>query len=236
MSFDIAPLELLVAALTAVLFALTLSFSLAAAAIAGPRGTWNRAGLAMGLGLLVGVILAGVQVLAGIDGPLLLLATLALLLGLICALVAAVLVVVLADGSAASSALGVVACGLIGLGEPLHVVPAQSGFSSSVLVVLAGVVVEAVALVVIVGALVAAARRARALQIGIASAGAVGALLLGVGEVLLFAHGAFDLPASGVPLGVLLIALVVALALGGIGGAVQQTVRARRRSRPVARA
>src|SRR5699024_9923965 len=58
MSFDLVPAELLAASLTAVLISIPFAFVLAGAAIAGPRRSWNRAGLAMGIGLLVGVLLA----------------------------------------------------------------------------------------------------------------------------------------------------------------------------------
>ena len=93
MSFDLDPLELLVAALTALLLALSIAFPLAAAAIVGPRRDWNRAGLAMGLGLLLGVIGAGAVVVTGADGAPATASLLGLLLGLACAFVAAVLVV-----------------------------------------------------------------------------------------------------------------------------------------------
>jgi hypothetical protein len=218
MSLDLDPAELLVAALTAVLLALALAFPLAAAAIAGPRPSWNRAGLAMGLGLLAGVVLAGIGAVAGAGG---------LLTGVATA-------VVLEDGTAWAAAIGAAACALIGLGEPLQALPMLFGMSSSLLVVLAGAVLEAVALVVIVGALVAVAARVRALQIGIAVAGAVGALLVGVGTLLDLAHGLLDRHVPGIPLTATLIAVLVALAVGGIGGAVLETVRARRRSQPVA--
>jgi hypothetical protein len=188
----------------------------------------------MGLGLLAGVVLAGIGAVAGAGGLLTGVATAALLLGLVLALVAAVLVVVLEDGTAWAAAIGAAACALIGLGEPLQALPMLFGMSSSLLVVLAGAVLEAVALVVIVGALVAVAARVRALQIGIAVAGAVGALLVGVGTLLDLAHGLLDRHVPGIPLTATLIAVLVALAVGGIGGAVLETVRARRRSQPVA--
>lgn len=230
MSFDLAPVELAVAALTAVLLGLSLAFPLAASAIVGPRRSWNRAGLAMGLGLLVGVLLASVGAFLGPAGPFALFSGLALLLGLTCAVVAAVLVIVLEDGTGWAAAIGITACALIGLGEPLQTVPALFGLSTSVLVVLAGVVVEAAVLVVVVGFLVAAAGRVRVLQIGIAVAGAVGALLTGLAVLLHLAHELLELGAPAVPLGATLIATLIALVLGSIGGALLETVRTRRRA------
>lgn len=231
MSFDLDPFELLVAALTGLLLALSLSFPLAAAAIVGPRTEWNRAGLAMGLGLLLGVIGAGAAVVTGADGAPRTASLLVLLLGLACAFVAAVLVVVLEDDTGWAAAIGVVACLLIGLAAPLQAVPALEELSSSMLPVLAGTVLEAVALVAVVGFLVAGAGRARALQIGIALAGAVGTILVGASAV-----GGTAATDAGLTPRTMLIAVLVALVIGSLVGGVVETVRARRRSRrPVGR-
>ncbi|MGP9537286.1 hypothetical protein ACT3SP_04705 [Brachybacterium sp. AOP43-C2-M15] len=230
MSFDLEPTELLACALTAVMLAIPIAFPLAAAAIAGPRRTWNSAGLAMGIGLLLGVVLAGAGAVAlpreAVATP----SSLALLLGLVGAIVSAVLVVALEDGTRLTAAIGIVACALIGFGEPGQALPALFGLSTSLLVVLAAVVIEAVALVVIVGALVAAAGRARALQIGIAVAGAVAAVLMGLGILFRVLHETAGVAAPHVSLGVLLVSVLVALALGSITGGVLETVRARRRA------
>jgi hypothetical protein len=226
MSFDLDPLELLVAALTALLLALSLAFPLTAAAIVGPRKDWNRAGLAMGLGLLLGVIGAGAVVVTGTDGAPALASLLALLLGLACAFVAAVLVVALEEDTGWAAAIGVVGCLLIGLAAPLQAVPVLEALSSSMLPVLAGTVLEAVALVLVVGFLVAGSARARALQIGIAFAGAAGAILVGAGAI-----GPAAAAAAGLTPRTTLIAVLVALVIGGLVGGVLETVRARRRSR-----
>lgn len=229
MSFDLDPVELLTCALTAVLVAIPIAFPLAAAAIAGPRRIWNGAGLAMGIGLLLGVLLAGVGVVANPPVPLEATTMALQLLGLLGALVAAVLVVVLAEGNRTAAALGITACGLIGLSEPVQTLPAMFGLSTSVLVVLAAVVIEAVALVVIVGALVAVAGRARAFRIGIAAASAVSALLLGLGLVAQVLREGAGVDAPVVPLSILLIAVLAALVLGSLAGGVVESVRARRR-------
>lgn len=229
MSFDLDPVELLTCALTAVMLAIPIAFPLAAAAIVGPRRTWNGAGLAMGMGLLLGVLLAGVGVVVNPPVPLEAITTAVQLLGLLGALAAAVLVVALAEGNRTAAALGITACGLIGLSEPVQTLPAMFGLSTSVLVVLAAVVIEAVALVVIVGALVAVGGRARVFQIGIAAAGAVSALLLGLGLVARVLRERADVFVPAVPLSILLASVLAALVLGSLVGGVVETVRARRR-------
>ena len=139
-----------------------------------------------------------------------------LVLGLLGAIAAAVLVIVLEDGTAVSAAVGIAACALIGLGEPGQMGAGLSFVTSSVLVVLSAVVIEAVALVAIVGFLVAAAGRVRALQVGVAAAGAVGALLLVIA------------PLVPMPFGGLLISVLIALAIGSIVAGVLEALRARR--------
>lgn len=218
MSFDLVPAELLASALTAVTLSIPLSFILAAAAIAGPRHTWNWAGLGMGMGLLLGVCLAAAGAIAGIGSAFLSIAGIALLLGLLCAILAGVLVILLEDGATFSAVVGILACTLIGLGTPGEALPAYFGLSSSLLVVVAGVVIEAVALVAIVGFLVAAAGRVRALQIGVAVAGIVAAVILILGSLT-------EVPMLGI-----LITVLVALVVGSISGGVRETLRVRRQS------
>ena len=150
----------------------------------------------------------------------------ALLLGLACAFVAAVLVVALEDDTGWAAAIGVVGCLLIGLAAPLQAVPVLEALSSSMLPVLAGTVLEAVALVLVVAFLVAGSARARALQIGISFAGAAGAVLVGAGAV-----GPGAAAAAGLTPRTTLIAVLVALVIGSLVGGVLETVRARRRSR-----
>ncbi|MDN5821989.1 MAG: hypothetical protein L0H39_10920 [Brachybacterium sp.] len=181
MSFDLVPAELLASALTAVLLSIPIAFVLAGAAISGPRRTWNRAGLAMGIGLLIGVLLAAATLFALPLGPTSALLDIGMLLGLACAIVAAVLVIIQDDGTTVSTVLGVAACVLIGLAVPADAMRAILDLSSSLLVLIAAMVIEAVALVAIVGFLVAGAGRVRALQIGVAAAGIVSAVLLGEG-------------------------------------------------------
>ena len=226
MSLDLEPAELLAAALTAMTLALPLVLVLAAAAISGPPRLWNGAGLAMGTGLLLGVGLAAGAVLAGADGLIgagLLLARIALVIGLVLAILAAVLVIVLEEGTALTAAAGILACGFIALGAPSEALPALQDITDSPLVLLAAVVIEAVALVALVGAAVAAAGHGRALQYGIAAAGAVGAVLSLYG---ILASATEALPAPS--LMTVLITVLIALALGSIAGGVVETLRARR--------
>src|SRR5699024_1214910 len=112
------PAELLVGALSAVLLAVPLSLVLAGAAISGPRRTWNQAGLAIGVGLLVGVLLAAARLFVLSADSLTVLLHLGMLLGLACAVAAAVLVVIRDDGTVLSTVLGIVACVLVTLAVP----------------------------------------------------------------------------------------------------------------------
>lgn len=233
MSFDLVPVELLASALAAVMMSIPLSFVVAAAAIAGPRPTWNRAGLGMGLGLLLGVGLGAFFMYAGIAVAPLWIAHLVMMLGLLCAIVAGVLVIVLEDGTALSATVGIVACTLIGLGTPSTALPAFFGLSSSLLVVVGGVVIEAVALVAITGFLVAGAGRVRALQIGVAAAGIVSALMLVAGTLAHLIHEVAEIHIPQVPLGATLVLALVALVIGSVVGSVLDTVRNRRQAEPV---
>ena len=215
MSFDLVPAELLAAALSAVLMSVAVAFPLAAGIIAGPRRSWSGAGLAMGTGLLAGVVLTAAAAIAGLE-TLQTLATIGLVLGLACAIGAAVLVILVEDGNTLATTVGVIACVLIGIGQPGRTLPAMQELSSSILVVIASVVIGAVALVAITGFLVAAAGRVRALQLGVAVAAILAAVLIAIGMLL---------PEPPV-LGTLITVLIV-LALGSVGGGVLETMKAR---------
>ncbi|QNN82593.1 hypothetical protein H3H54_00835 [Brachybacterium sp. Z12] len=231
MSFDLDPLELLAAVLTAAMLAIPLAFPLAAGIITAPARAWNRTGLAMGVSLLLGVLLAAGSLFLG-AGPLQLLAGIGMLLGLGCAIAAAVMIVVLDDGTVLSTVLGILACVLVGLGEPIQTVPTIFGLSSSLLVVIAAVVVEAVVLVALVGFLVAVARRVRALQIGVAAGGAVAALVLGVAVLLHVIGLATDASPPHLPLRATLIAALAAFVIGSVVAGVLGTLTARRQQAP----
>lgn len=228
MILDLDPLELVACALTAVMLAIPLSFALTAGAITGPYRSWTSAGLAMGLGLLLGVGLTGAEVFAGPFTTLTTLAGVGMLLGLAAAIGAAVLVVVLDEGSRLSAAVGMIACLLIGLGAPGQALPVMLATSDSLLVVITAVVIEAVALVAIVGFLVAAARRVRIVQVGIAVAGVVAALIVGYAVLTQLTRDAADSSAVSEPGSAGLIAVLIALALGCVGGGVLESMRGRR--------
>ena len=126
MSFDLVPAELLAAALSAVLMSVAVAFPLAAGIIAGPRRSWSGAGLAMGTGLLAGVVLTAAAAIAGLE-TLQTLATIGLVLGLACAIGAAVLVILVEDGNTLATTVGVIACVLIGIGQPGRDPPRHAG-------------------------------------------------------------------------------------------------------------
>jgi hypothetical protein len=220
MAFDIDPLVLLASALTALTLAVPLAFALAAGVIAAPRRSWSTAGLAMGVGLLIGVLLAatGIFVLSGdLAG---LIAALAMLPGLALVIVAAVLVILRRAGTRLGLALGAIGCVLIGLSEPTQTLPVMFGLGTSILMVLTAVVIEAVALVVFAGVLVAAAARLEALRVGIAAAGIIAALLTGIGTLSLLARSLIGLQLPAVPLMVTLVGTLIALVAGSIAGMV----------------
>ena len=219
MSLDLDPLELLAVALTAVMLALPIAFPLAAAAIAAPRRLWNGAGLALGLGLLLGVPAAIAGEVLDLHGAALIASSLGHLLGMALAVAASVFVVIRSDGSWLTAVIGILACAVIGLGEPSQTLPALFGLSQSVIVVGSGAVIEAVVIVVVVGALVAAAGRVRALQIGIAAAGAVAAVMIAISVIMHLLHGRIDLESGGIPIVPQLVVIVVVLVIGTAGGA-----------------
>src|SRR5699024_1740234 len=233
MSFDLVPAELLASALTAVLISIPLSFVLAGAAIAGPRPSWNRAGLAMGIGLLIGVLMAAAGLFAPFPGAVPALLGLGMLLGLVLAVGAAVLVIAHEDGTFLSAVLGIAACVLVALAVPAHATRAVLDLSSSPLVLIAAMVIEAVALVAIVGFLVAGAGRVRALQIGVGAAGIVSAVLIGVGALAALVHDLAGTDLPSLPLRAVLIVSLSALVIGSVVGGVLETVRGRREAEPV---
>ena len=232
MSLDLVPAELLASALTAVLLSIPLAFVLAGAAISGPRRTWNRAGLAMGIGLLIGVLLAAARLFLLPAGASTTLLDLGMLLGLACAIAAAVLVILQDDGTLISAVLGIVACVLVALAVPTDALRAVLGLSTSPLVLIAAMVIEAVALVAVVGFLVAGAGRVRALQIGVAAAGIISAVLIAAGVLAIIAGDVAGVDLPQPPLTAVLITALVALVIGSVVGGVLDTMRGRRQVEP----
>lgn len=218
MAFDIDPLVLLASALTALTLAVPLAFALATGVTVGPRRSWSTPGLAMGVGLLVGVLLAAAGIFA-LGGDLLSLGTaLAMLPGLACVITAGILTILRRGGARLALVLGAIGCALIGLSEPVQTLPVMFGLGSSILMVLTAMAIEAVALVVFTAVLVAVAARLRALRFGIAAAGIIAAVLIGLGTLALLARTLTGLALPDVPLMVTLIGTLVALAAGSIIG------------------
>lgn len=230
MFLDLDPAALLTSALIAVMMSIPISFVLAGAAISGRRSTWNNAGLVMGLGLLLGVILAGARLFVLSRDGFAVLADVLMLVGLVGALVAAVLVIVLQEGTGYSAVLGAAACGVIGFSEPNQIIRDLAGITTSPLVITTSMVIEVVALVAIVGFLVAVAGRVRAMQIGVAAAGIVTAALLILGGLSSLAHQLLTVDVPFVPLSATLIVSLVAFVVGSVTGGVLDVVRSRRES------
>ena len=229
MTWDLVPLELLAATLTAALLAIPIAVLLSAALLAVPETSRSRAGLALGASLLLGVILAGARLFVDLGGAVPVLATLALVLGILAAIGAAVLLVLRPAGSRWATALAVTACVLLGLAEPSELLPVTLALSPSVLVALAAIIVEAVAIVAVVAAFVALGSRVRALQIGVATAAAAAGVVTLIGLLILALRGAGGADLPGIPLDATLIVLLVALILGSIAGAVVPVVLRSRR-------
>ncbi|APX33650.1 hypothetical protein BH708_14040 [Brachybacterium sp. P6-10-X1] len=228
MSLDLAPLELLAAALLAVMLAMPIAFPVAAAVIAAPRRLRSGAGLALGLGLLIGVGAVIAAHFAGFRGIASGISGVALVLGLLGAIASAVFIVVRSEGSAMTAVVGILACVMIGLAEPGQTLPAMFGVTQSALVALTAVAIEAVVVALLVAALVAAGGRVRALQIGVAAAGIVAAVLIGISVFASALGEAATVAEPGIPLSTQLIVIVVVLVLGTIGGGVASGARSRR--------
>src|SRR5690625_7728761 len=117
-----------------------------------------------------GVVLAAVSIVAGPLGLLRTGVPLAAGLGLLCVTAAAVLIVVRREPARPEVVLGTVGCALVGLGEPGQALPVLFGLSSSVLVVVTALVMEAVVIAALGGALAGLGGRIRAVRWGVAVA------------------------------------------------------------------
>src|SRR5699024_5352150 len=137
------------------------------------------------------------------------------------------------DGTFLSAVLGIAACALIGLAVPADATRAVQGLSSSPLVLIAAMVIEAVALVAIVGFLVAGAGRARALQIVVGAAGLGSAVRIAAGALAVLVQDLAGAVLPSAPLRAVLVVWLIARVLGGVVGGVLETVRGRREAQPV---
>ena len=203
------PVELIAAALSAMLLAVTIALPVAAGALAAPRRMVNAPGLGIGVGLLIGTLLAGASIVMGPGALLPGAGALLLAVGLLCAMAASVLILLRREPTLIEAVLGTVGCVLIGLGEPSQTVPTRFAISSAALGVVTARVVVAVAIVAIAAVLALLGGRLPALRFGVAA----GALVAGV----LALWGLF---APAAPLEAILIVMGVALVAGTIVGAV----------------
>src|SRR5690625_7697936 len=128
------PAELLTAALSALFLAVPLAVVVAAGVLAVPRRMVSAPGLGIGIGLLAGVVLAAVSIVAGPLGLLRTGVSLASVLGLLCVMAAAVRIVVRRGPARPGVVLGTGGCALSGLGGPGQALPAVVGLWSSGLV------------------------------------------------------------------------------------------------------
>src|SRR5690625_6519026 len=128
------PAELLTAALRAPFLAVPLAVVVAAGVLAVPRRMVSAPGLGIGIGLLAGVVLAAVSIVAGPLGLLRTGVSLASVLGLLCGLAAAVLIVVRREPARPEGVLGRAGRALSGPGEPGPALPVRLGLSASALV------------------------------------------------------------------------------------------------------
>lgn len=203
------PVELIAAALSAMLLAVTIAFPVAAGLLAAPRRMVSAPGLGIGIGLLIGTLLAGASLVMGPGDLWSGAAVLLMALGLLCAMAASVLILLRREPALLEAVLGTVACALIGLGEPSQTLPVMFALSPSALVVVTALVIEAVAIVAIAAVLALLGGRLPALRFGVAA----GALVVGV----LALWGLFG---PAVPVEAMLIVMGVALVAGTVVGAV----------------
>lgn len=220
------PVELIVAALSAMLLAVAIALPVAAGVLAVPRRMVSAPGLGIGIGLLIGTLLAGAGIVTDPGGLLPGVAVLLLAAGLLCAMAASVLMLLRREPTLTDAVLGTAGCVLIGLGEPSRTLPAMFAISPSALVVGAALVAEAVVIVALVAVLSVLGDRVPALRVGVAAGGLVagaltlwGLLALGVGQL-------FDASVPAMPLEATLIMAGVALVAGTVLGAVLLRPRA----------
>ncbi|MFW6600033.1 hypothetical protein ACQBAU_13070 [Propionibacteriaceae bacterium Y2011] len=219
--------ELLAALLTVVALGIPLSLPVAVGVLVTPRQQRRTAGPVIGGAFLVGLLLAvvvGLVGLARLPTAVEVGSALALVGGLVCTGIAAVLVLTRrADpgpaGPSGGAVLGVVGAALIGLAEPLQTLPAMFGLTRSAVVVFVAVVCEVVVILGLAGLLVMISRRFPGVRIG-AAVGALAAGLLTVPGVLsLGLHDVLGVHLPGVPILLVLVGAVVAFVGGTLVGA-----------------
>lgn len=214
------PSELIAAALSALFFAVPIAVAVAAGVLAVPRRRVSAPGLGLGIGLLAGMVLAIVGIAVG-PSPLLQGGTALLLaLGLLCVMAAAVLILLRREPALADAVVGTVGCVLIGLGEPSQLLPAMFAMSSSALVAVAALVIEAVVIVGLSAVLALLGARLAAVRLGVAVAALAAGVMVLWGVVASGAGQLIDVRLPTVPLLAMLIIVGVAFVVGTIVGAV----------------
>ena len=229
------PAELLTAALSALFLAVPLAVVVAAGVLAVPRRMVSAPGLGIGIGLLAGVVLAAVSIVAGPLGLLRTGVSLASVLGLLCVMAAAVLIVVRREPARPEAVLGTVGCALVGLGEPGQALPVLFGLSSSVLVVVTALVMEAVVIAALGGALAGLGGRIRAVRWGVAVAALVAGVLMLWGLLAAGLERLLSTTVPAVPMLPMIIVVGAALVAGTVAAVVLETRSAPRGPAPVER-
>jgi len=229
------PAELLAAALSALFLAVPLAVVVAGGVLAVPRRMVSAPGLGIGIGLLAGVVLAVVSIVAGPLDLLRAAVSVASVLGLLCVMAAAVLIVLRREPARLEAVLGTVGCALIGLGEPGQALPVLLGLSSSVLVVVTALVVEAVVIVALGGALAGLGGRVRAVRWGVAVAALVAGVLMLWGLIATGMERMLSATVPAVPALPMIIVVGVALVAGTVAAVVLEMRSSPREPAPVER-
>lgn len=234
MSADPSAMELIAVLLTAVLLALPLALPLVACVIAAPpragagRARQRTTIVAIGASLLVGILVAAASTVVLSFAMRGLASAVGIILGLLGAMVAAVLAASRPAGSAHGTALGLVGGVLIGLSEPGQALPALFGLTQSPPVVFTAVVLEAVLLIALTVVLAIGTRRVAGLRLGVVVGALAAGILLLVGAASMLVHeiGHIHLPAP--PVLVTLAVVAVAVVVGTVVGSARDRGPARR--------
>src|SRR5699024_3269814 len=131
--------------------------------------------------------------------------------------------------------LGTVGCALIGLGEPGQALPVLFGLSSSVLVVVTALVMEAVVIAALGGALAGLGGRVRAVRWGVAVAALVAGVLMLWGLLAAGLERLLSTTVPAVPMLPMIIVVGAALVAGTVAAVVLETRSAPRGPAPVER-
>lgn len=234
MSADPSAMELIAVLLTAALLALPLALPLVACVIAAPpraAASWARQRttvVGIGVSLVVGILMAAASTVVLPFATSGLVSSVGIILGLLGAMVAAVLVASRPEGSAQGAVLGLVGGVLIGLSEPGQALPALFGLTQSPPVVFTAVVLESVLLIALTLVLAIGSRRVAGLRLGIIVGALAAGFLTLVGTTSLLVHEIAHIQLPSPPMLVTLVVVVVAVAVGTVVGSARDRGPARR--------